>query len=401
MTGEDLDPTLKEDEDTPMFVSDQANIELQKTPVQISDPRSAEVVLMSAGKLSLPPRIKVRDYNMDDATRLAMANNDSILEAVLEVFKNIIQTPGINVLEIHEEEAKQVLVYLLLNFWNNELERYPYKPNEEDLAFLLANNPKKYAAVTEGREDLKCTVVLADIHGNSKIQMTPIAEEFKEPFALTQADGTTVAFRLPRLGDLLIAQQLSDEKTASEELSLYDVKETLGRIDSLKEDLAENEGKIDDALFDLEASTEEDKSILQANIDGLKRQSQELRDKIFEVFSSINPAKRRRFDAWQKEKQMMFLRFKQASCLVAFNKKPLTDLDEKLKAYTQVGLNTWKTYAEIVRKYSFGIDSKLTVTSPVTRRPVEMTVQFRILDLVPASEAQLPGEPEIRFGALS
>lgn len=401
MTGEDLDPTLKEDEDTPMFVSDQANIELQKTPVQISDPRSAEVVLMSAGKLSLPPRIKVRDYNMDDATRLAMANNDSILEAVLEVFKNIIQTPGINVLEIHEEEAKQVLVYLLLNFWNNELERYPYKPNEEDLAFLLANSPKKYAAVTEGREDLKCTVVLADIHGQSKIQMTPIAEEFNEPFALTQADGTTVAFRLPRLGDLLIAQQLSDEKTASEELSLYDVKETLGRIDSLKEDLAENEGKIDDALFDLEASTEEDKSILQANIDGLKRQSQDLRDKIFEVFSSINPAKRRRFDAWQKEKQMMFLRFKQASCLVAFNKKPLTDLDEKLKAYTQVGLNTWKTYAEIVRKYSFGIDSKLTVTSPVTRRPVEMTVQFRILDLVPAGEAQLPGEPEIRFGALS
>lgn len=382
------------------FVSHEEDIKNQQTARVSSDPHSTEVVLMSAGKLSLPPRILVRDYNMDDATRLAMANNETILSAVLEVFKSIIQTPGINVLEMHEEEAKQVLLFILLNFWNSELERYPYEPNEEDLDHLQKTNPKRYLAVINKREDLWCRLRLVNDRGQSLVQMSPLAEEFKEPFKFKQDESISVSFRLARLGDSLIAQQRCDTELASIELALYDVKETMIQLDSFKEELAQLEVEVNDLQGSVVRDPEGGPDIVPPELEEKKEAARVLRDKIYEIYSSIEPSKRRRFEELQKEKAMRFLRYKQAASLVAINGKLLNSLDEKLEAYPRVSLNTWKDFAAVVRKYSFGIDSQLEVVSPITRRPVQQTVRFRILDLVPAVQTELPGEPTVVFGEI-
>jgi hypothetical protein len=252
--------------------------------------------------------------------------------------------------------------------------------------------------VVNKREDLWCTLRLTDPQGKSRIQMSPLADEFKEPFKLQQSEDFAVSFRLARLGDSLESQQRCDTELASLDLALYDVKETMQQLDAFKETLAELESDIEE--LELQGTVTSDTGEIMINPELLdkKTQSHGLRDKIYEVYQSIEPGKRRRYEELQKEKAMRFLRYKQAASIFAVNGKPLTSLDEKLQAYPNVSLNTWKTFAGVVKKYSFGIDSQLEVTSPITRRPVLQTVRFRILDLVPAVQAELPGEPDVAFG---
>jgi hypothetical protein len=361
-----------------MFDSTAEAVNHQKnTEVEKPHARSLELTLMSAGKLSLPPKIGVRDYNIEDTARLAMANEETVLKAIIEVLQSVIQTPGIDVLMIHEEDAKQVLLYILLNFWESVIERYPYTASDEELKALEKSNPERYERVVSGVEKLWCDVALVDAEGNSIIQLKPIADEFKEPFVLRTADKKSYAFRLPRLGDLLKVQDLIDKELASEELKFSDVKEALEKID----DLNEKSRKLNE-LTDAEKI-----EALHAKAKG--------------IYVSINPALRREYNEFLRERTLRFVRYKQALCIVAENGKKLSTLEEKVAAYKRISVNTWRQYQQLVEKYTFGIDPKLKVKSPLGGGLVDREIRFRLLELIPTNEFGNTGQLDVSFGTIS
>ena len=359
----------------PHFVADA--VETASAPI-LPDSRSVEISLMSTGKLSLPYKIHIRDLNMDDANRLAMATDETLTDTLITVLGSIIQEK-VDPAMIHEEEAKQIMLFILLNFWSNSIDQYPYDPDSAEAEHLKATDEPRYLRWLADQETIWVKIPLVDGAGKSVVNMNPLADAFLEPFALPGKTGGSFAFRLPRLGDLQKAQKKVDAEYATQDLELYDVKEALIRISQLK-----------NRLRDLQKEESADDTALG-----------ELREKIRLVQLSIKPERKRAYDDLVKKKTILFLGYKQALALVARDGVEFTSDEDRFAALPDVSANMWTRYQSVVARYKFGIDGKMKLTSPITGGPVEREVRFRLMDVVPTIEFGDDRELEVSFGSLA
>ncbi len=393
---------MSEQDDGPLLESQAQARKPRATPLPPSQdqeqnlhPKSIPVPLCTAGRLSMPVKVFVRDYTMDDATRIALIDEDSLLETVFAILRSVTQDQ-IDVGNLHEEEAKQILLAIFLNFWSPSIDRYPYTPVEGEMEILEKKDPAKALKVRSGLENLWCLVPLTDGDRNPIVNARPIPAGFKEPFTITDKLGLKVSFRLPRMKDLLLAKRLVDVKYAQFEQDYYDVKEAMDRFRSLRDAL----GILTEQEVELPENTPEEaqEQVLKELMLQHEQEVNEARNKIVSVMMSIEPTRKRTYDETNKERALDLVRFKHAACLVSLDGEPLETQEAREEAYARVSVNVWQSFAKVLADYSFGIDSTLQVKSPITGGLVDQEIRFRLLDIVPTSVSGEAESLDVQFG---
>jgi len=326
-----------------IFVEDESNEEVVEKKQSKKAPASyLKVKLSSKGKLNTPSTLHVRNYTGADAMQLALASEEDILDTILQVLGGMVWE-DIDVAHLHEKELEEILMNIYINFWSSTILDFPYPYTQEELEEVEENKKERIQ-----RNEYRPSIDIP----HSLLQTVDLAEEFKEPITIT-IKGEKVAFRLPRLQDVLDAKNAVAEMYETEAMQFSSFEKVLQQNASLPED---------------------------------KQQP-------------ITPSTYKAYISYLKNRGVQFERRRQASTLISYNGKTLDSLQDKLDVYDTLDLLFWKRFNEIVKKHgAFGLENDIEVTSPLTGKKVTRRFQFRLLDFIPAVDEEDTTEYSVVFG---
>lgn len=311
------------------------------------------IKLSSLGKLSAPKKIHVRNYTGSDARELSLSDEDNILETLLRILRGMIWE-DVNPEDLHEKELEEIMMNIYVNFWSSSFVDYPYPYKQEELESLSTEKRKRI----ENKDEIpRITIPF------SLINTETINEEFKEPInpkikkKNNLIGSNTVSFILPRVGHVINAKVITQDKFSDQE----------EKFASLKRDIEYNS----------------------------------------EVDEKNSNAPRRKVDNQQYDEYVKYLKNRvayfnlltQCQMLHSFNGKKLTTIDDQLEAYQQVDLLYWSVFNDIIDKYAkFGVQESIEVTSPLTGEKVLRRFQFRLLDYIPTLDQEDVSDYDVVFG---
>lgn len=310
------------------------------------------VPLSSGGRLGIPTVLHVRDYIGSDALKMAQMNEDNQLEIMCTVLQGMIYEK-IDVLDLHEEDMKELLLSVHASFWGPEIKGYYYPMVEEE--FLLLPEEKR----TRIETGLEFPTV--DLHlGN--ITTIPLSDSVSEPIniSLPSKDGTdtTASFILPRVGHEVYANRYVSKKYSYQE-------EKFSRI-AAQLKLAE-------------------KQTLMTGDDS--------------AYKTIDAEQREEYQKYLIERQSLVAALKQAQQIVSFNGVACNSIDEKLKAYERISIQFWSQLRKIISKnFTFGVSDLVEMVSPFTEEVVLRNCRFQPVDFVPSDRLDGSNEFIVTFG---
>jgi hypothetical protein len=201
--------------DSPVQKNEKSSITVSpvKSPVKpyLEDDSILEVKLCTGGRLSAPPVLHFRDYNMQASQAISeMPVAKDHLSLVTKIL-NAMVVEDFDCGLLHIEEAKEVLMNVHGKWWGNTISgfRYLLNPDIEDEEKLFA----------------KENISEADIP-ISAIEVEPLAPEIREPVNVT-VHGVTVGFVYPRIQNVGIIEDLLKIKYAEEEQRFFKLKQIL------------------------------------------------------------------------------------------------------------------------------------------------------------------------------
>jgi hypothetical protein len=199
---------VKEVETSPIIVSP------VKAPVKpyLEDESVLEVKFCTGGRLSAPPVLHFRDYNMRASQAISeMPLATDHLRLVTRILNAMVVEENFDCGLLHIEEAKEVLMNVHGKWWGSTISgfRYLLNPDLEDEELLFA----------------KENISEADIPV-SAIEVSPLASEIREPVNITVHD-VTVGFVYPRIQNVGIIEDLIKVKYAEEEQRFFKLKQIL------------------------------------------------------------------------------------------------------------------------------------------------------------------------------
>jgi hypothetical protein len=166
----------------------------------------------TGGRLSAPPVLHFRDYNMQASQAISeMPLATDHLRLVTKILNAMIVEENFDCGLLHIEEAKEILMNVHGKWWGGTISgfRYLLNPDIEDEEKLFA----------------KENISEADIP-ISAIEVEPLAPEIKEPVNIT-VHGVTVGFVYPRIQNVGIIEDLLKIKYAEEEQRFFKLKQIL------------------------------------------------------------------------------------------------------------------------------------------------------------------------------
>lgn len=155
------------------------------------------VKFCTKGKLSAPPVLHFRDYNMEEAIELSAITDENYLSRLVIVLNQMVHE-DFDCSQLHLEELKEVLLNIHLNFWGSTLRDFP------------GLSPEKK------REHKDVPI--------KNIQVDSLDKKFKEPITITDSIGNKIQVRLPRVSDNLEVQEYVNTHFALEEKDFAMVK---------------------------------------------------------------------------------------------------------------------------------------------------------------------------------
>jgi hypothetical protein len=199
---------IKETETSPIIVSP------VKAPVKpyLEDDSILEVKFCTGGRLSAPPVLHFRDYNMQASQAISeMPLATDHLRLVTKILNSMIVEENFDCGLLHIEEAKEILMNVHGKWWGNTISGFKYllDPDIEDEKKLFD----------------KENISEADIP-IAAIEVEPLAPEIKEPINIT-IHGITVGFVYPRIQNVGIIEDLLKTKYAEEEQRFFKLKQIL------------------------------------------------------------------------------------------------------------------------------------------------------------------------------
>lgn len=330
-------------------------------PVVLDLPRSQEVVaevqgsldipgeyrlvsLSSAGRLGMPESLHVRDYNGADSQKLATMVADNQLELLLGVLKGLIWEK-IDVMQLHEEDVKELLLNIHLLFWGPDIKDYFYPFTDEEYSLLPVEKQK---AIESGEE-----YPTVDIH-IPRIGTTPIKETAREPIVIKQGD-TTIEFRVPRIGDEVYAERMVSKHFARR---------------------AEEMRRISMKL------------------------RQEARARLFkQEVPFIDPVEKEEYQEYRQERELLKMSIKQAQQILSYNGKPLETIEEKIRVQERISTQWWSRVRKITEEhFTFGVDGFVEMRNPWTQEVVSRKVSFQPMELVPSDRLEGVDEFTVELG---
>jgi hypothetical protein len=330
--------------EAPFFANQGSNPESTAPSPKELDSSAIEIHLSSVGKLSFPPRIYIRDYSIDNSILLATSGDTNFLRHLVCVLNDIISGEGSRAEDLHENEMEEILLTVFASFWQKTME-FPYFPTDEEFEKL---DDGTKALLKSGELKPKYEIDL------TTIGTTCLPEDFAEPIVITYK-GKSFRFRLPRVGDYLMAEDFVLAKMAFKEKDFQDVENMIS--------------------FNEEMKKEGDPTRMKP----------------------IDPARYRAYREFLEEKGRLFMKVQQSLCLLGIDGTEFSTLEQKMAA--DVPLHLWskvKTYFD--KKLTFGVNHKVKILSPLTKMEREMDVPFRYLDFIPSSNISDTSDLEIRFG---
>jgi hypothetical protein len=185
-----------------------------KAPVKsyLEDDSILEVKFCTGGRLSAPPILRFRDYNMRASQAISeMPLATDHLRLVTKILNSMVVEEDFDCGLLHIEEAKEVLMNVHGKWWGSTISgfRYLLDPDIEDEEKLFA----------------KENISEADIP-ISAIEVKPLDHEIKEPVNIT-VHGVTVGFVYPRIQNAGIIEDSLKVKYAEEEQRFFKLKQIL------------------------------------------------------------------------------------------------------------------------------------------------------------------------------
>lgn len=316
-----------------------------QTPEQKSiDTSAIEIRPCSIGKLSTPARIYIRDYSLDDSLLLATSSEQNFFRHLVCVLNNIVSGEGFRAEDLHESEMEEILLTIFASFWQKTIE-FPYYPTDEELSIV---DEGTRTAIEKGDFKPKYEIELL------KLETHPLPENFKEPLVI-QHDGHSYIFRLPRVGDYLLAEDYTLQMFAFKEKDFQDIENNVAFNQEMKE-----QGHLEKMI-------------------------------------PIDPERYRAYKEFMEEKGRTYLKIQQYQTLVGLDGKMFNTLEEKLAVSIPLGL--WRKVKNVFdKKCKFGVDHKVKILSPLTKKEREMNAPFQLMDLIPTRDSGDDSEVEVQFG---
>jgi hypothetical protein len=203
-----LNPSIKEAVESPIIVSP------VKVPVKpyLEDNSVLEVKFCTGGRLSAPPILHFRDYNMQASQAISeMPLATDHLRLVTKILNAMVVEDNFDCGLLHVEEAKEVLMNVHGKWWGSTISgfRYLLNPDIEDEENLFAKENISEAEIPI-----------------SAIEVEPLASEIREPVNI-KVHGVTVGFVYPRIQNVGIIEDLLKVKYAEEEQRFFKLKQIL------------------------------------------------------------------------------------------------------------------------------------------------------------------------------
>jgi hypothetical protein len=178
----------------------------------LEDDSVLEVRFCTGGRLSAPPVLHFRDYNMRASQAISeMPLAADHLRLVVKILNAMVVEEDFDCGLLHLEEAKEILMNVHGKWWGSTISgfRYLLNPDLEDEKLIFA----------------KENISEADIP-ISAIEVKPLDPEIKEPVNIT-VHGVTVGFVYPRIQNAGIIDDSLKVKYAEEEQRFFKLKQIL------------------------------------------------------------------------------------------------------------------------------------------------------------------------------
>lgn len=320
-----------------------ANIPANYIPIKLS----------SLGKLSTPKIVHVRNYNGEDALKLAMTSvsddpEESMLQVLLEVLQEMIYE-DVNTLDLHQKEMEEIMLNVYLNWWSQFMQDLPYPYEEDELKVTEYFSEDRVQRVKNKEEVPRVSIDLKRLSTNN------LPSEFKEPIVISK-DNFTCKFKLPRIGDAIKANDYVEEKYLEQE-SKFTV-------------------LVNDIQFNIR--NKNNPNVEQRHIDK-------------ELYAE--------YLKYRNTRNSDFAKYQQMCSIVEVNGEKVTE-DNLFSLYNNIDLKTLGLIQKTVEEYGkFGVDEdNVPMISPITREEVIRRFQFRALDFIPSMDIQDNTGYSISFG---
>lgn len=300
-----------------------------------------EIKLDSLGKLGIPKVLHFRDFSIEETTAIASSTTENNLKIVVQCLSSMCFEKQVDLLHLTLDDLLTIVYTLHGTFISPTVSREVYI------------NPDLPEEKLEKPENL--TPVEIPI---AKFKTTPLKSAFKEPFTLTDVRGYSCTFRLPRVGDLIKAQEQTEKQFFDQARSFSNLESKIKEIQEMKEE-------------------EKKKS----------------------AYLHLPHAEREAYEEYMTERMKYFYILSQSFSVVKVGVKPLKTIAERRKYIKEVPNYLWDQYNEICKTYRFGLDPEVTFFSDHHDEYITRRLLFRVVDFLQDSDSKGFEDIKVHFGS--
>ena len=197
--------------------------------------------------------------------------------------------------------------------------------------------PEYQGRIESGETSLSCNIPIANI------KSIPIPNDFEEPLEY-EKDGIIYKFRLPRIGDSIIAKEYADLKTLAEREDLMPIIIAAKNDEDLSEYIVDKNGK------------------------------------------TVPKFPSKEVDRYLKYVDTYFTLLKQGTqskFILEVNGKVPSSVEEGIAMIQEIPAKIWMEYTKDISELDFGMDSEVEVISPLTKQATARRFRFQLVELLP------------------
>ncbi len=294
-------------------------------------PNYIPITLKSNGKLGYPKVLHFRNFSMDELIDIATSSKQKLLLTIIRCLNQMVYE-GYDLSNLHEKDMEVIMLTLYVNFQSSYLMERPYLIDEN------LKDPWVESNVLYTNIDL------------TKLELIDIPDTFRNPFTIENKLGMKAEFSMPRVSNIIIAEEYVNKKYGTEER----------KFSKLQADIEKNEK--------------------------IKEESKKV---------PIDAELYKEYGEFLTMKNREFLKILQAQMLVAYGSKKLETIEEKLNANRNVDVSMWREYNKYIRANNFGINTVVKFRSRELDEVIERRFLFQLLDFIPTMDEADNGDDTI------
>jgi len=323
------------------------------------------IQLSTRGKLGAPSSFHVRNFNTRDMMTLALTDEDALPEKIIDLLDELIYE-DVDVKRFHENEIIETIIRLYAAFFSPVLSDIDFPIEEEDYEDLQRIYPddsaSKIEALKNGTWKPKTSIdILRDVN-------TYDIDDNFNPIATVsyRKTGFSVAFGLPRYGDILTVKKWLADNYGEKEKRFASVK----KLAELRDQMIEK--------------------YEQGSAIDLNR------------LPNVDPEVEASYNSLQIEKTGALVDIIRALHLVGFDGKDVSNLSlaerAKLVQDPRVDVSVARKLDNYFETLQFGIKPEVAMLNPITNEMCVRRFSFRLADILQAIQLSETDEYDVILG---